>query len=156
MLSFEQFCVLLVRAYSRTCGQCAIYYDARTKDVDEKKDPLFDFCPHLVCTEWSFLPKMRSIGKLFWQRFLQTRVGKEVKFCFSPCYNCYWTNLFGVGASEKRHVCLQKIELSTCLCFSNKMAQDLKNWCCKVFGDKNRVVIYKCKCHQKNKMLKIH
>lgn len=110
-LNFEQFCVMIMRGVSKTCGICATYRTKRyheTNSMSENKksyeeDPLFDFCPHLICTEWWILPKLRSISKVFWNRFIQSRAGRATRICFPRCFGCTWTNLYGFGSSQKVH-----------------------------------------------------
>lgn len=169
-LTFEQFCLVLVRGLTQRCGMCAVYRDRRfqsTDSVEEQQDPLFDFCPHLICSEWSFLAKLRLIGNVFWQRFLQTRVGRNLMICFPRCKYCYWTGLFDSGNSRKLHIDTQervqphrllRLPMSSepsrrsedftpkCFCTSPAAEQVLREWCKKVGIAEKRVVVYRCQC----------
>lgn len=172
-LTFEQFCLVLVRGLTQRCGTCAVYRDRRfqsTDRVDEQQDPLFDFCPHLICSEWSLLAKLRLIGNVFWQRFLETRVGSNVTICFPRCKYCYWTDLFDCGNSRKVHIDTRKrdqplrmlrLPMSSdtsrreedftpkCFCTSPAAEEVLRIWCEKAGIAKERVVVYRCQCFYK-------
>ncbi len=162
-ISFEAFCVIIMRGYSGRCGSCAIYRDKRyqsTANYEEQQDAMFDFCPHLVCSEWSFIAKMRSISIVFWERFLQTRVGKHFLFCLPQCKNCYWTDLYDCGEAKKIHYAPPRLKLTMqicdkrkmqeytpkCLCISKKAEQELKIWCKKIGISESRVCIKSCYC----------
>lgn len=167
-LRFEQFCVVVVRGYSGRCGRCAVYRDERTKrfqstsSATEQEDPLFDFCPHLVCTEWSILPKLRSIGRVFWQRFLATRVGRAMQLCFPQCAFCEWTNMYDFGWARKKHgTCLPRLPMfipeesrhggddftPRCACRSASARDVLTEWCrCAGLDATKTVIVLPCKC----------
>lgn len=173
-LTFEQFCVVLIRGMTQRCGACAVYRDRRFQSggsADEQQDPLFDFCPHLICSEWSILGKLRLISNVFWQRFLQTRVGRNLMICFPRCKYCYWTSLFDVGHSRKVHIDTQKrnqplrllrLPMSSdqsrraddftprCFCTSPAAEQVLRDWCKKAGIAEKSVVVYPCRCDYSN------
>lgn len=165
-LTFEQLCCALVRGFSKRCGYCAVNRDQRfqsTHSAYEQQDPLYDFCPHLICSEWAFIFTMRSISKAFWKRFLATRVGQHVKFCFPRCYRCYWTTMY-VGHCKKVHDETKTMlsfanrrslagmtEWSSdtepdCLCRCNIAEGKIRQWCSYTGLDPHvRVCVYACR-----------
>ena len=162
-LSFEAFCIIILRGYSKRCGSCAIYRDKRyqsTKSSDEIQDAMHDFCPHLICSEWSFVAKMRSIGIVFWERFLKTRAGRHFVLTFPQCKYCYWTDLYDCGEGKKVHHVPPRLNLRMplesrrdgftpqCVCISKLAQKELREWCEKIGLSESRVVIKHCFCQR--------
>ena len=164
-ISFEAFCIIILRGYSRRCGSCVMYRDKRyqsTNSPEDTEDAMHDFCPHLVCSEWSFFAKMRSIGKVFWERFLKTRPGRYALFCFPQCKTCYWTDMYECGAATKRHCPTTDLKLTMrldpqfnhnkfttqCLCVSVAAREEIEDWCIKAGLSTERIIVRKCFCRQ--------
>ena len=163
-LSFEAFCVVILRGYSNRCGSCAIYRDKRyqsTTSLEENQDAIHDFCPHLICSEWTFVAKMRSISKVFWERFLKTRPGRHFSICLPKCKFCYWTSIYDCGSSKKNHDVPPRLKLEMidpndddlftpkCLCVSKSAEYNLRTWCKKIGLSESRVQVKNCFCGRK-------
>ena len=99
-LNTEQLFCIIVRGYTKPCGSCMVY-----RNFKDGTDPIKDYCPHLICSEWSLLPKLRSISKAFWKKFINSQVGKSLQLCLVPpfAYQRRWTYLF-TGYSKKIHL----------------------------------------------------
>jgi len=149
-ISFEQLCCVIVRGISRRCGSCLIKQRKLCMSLGgdcerECDDPLFDFCPHLICSEWKHLQHLRTISVAFWQAFLETRVGRAIRFCFPRCRSCSWSDMY-MGSSLKIH---QLTNVEICLCSSKSAAVLLDRWSKQFMGDaESRVVVAPCRCRK--------
>lgn len=149
-ISFEQLCCVIVRGISRRCGSCLIKQRKLCLSLggdfaSECDDPLFDFCPHLICSEWKHLQHLRTISVAFWQAFLETRVGRAIRFCFPRCRSCSWADMY-MGASLKIH---QLTDVELCLCSSKSAAVALDRWAKRFMGDgESRIVVAPCRCRK--------
>jgi len=109
-MHFEQFCVFLVHGLSQFCGQCALQSRLGGEERATANgrstvcsDALAEFCPHLVCSEWSGLLRLRAISKTFWRRFKASGAGQALRLYAPVCAQCHFTNAY-CGASRKAHL----------------------------------------------------
>lgn len=102
-MHFDQFCIFLMHGLSQFCGECALRTKTRSALALQQADPLGDYCPHLVCSEWSTTLKLRAISKTFWSRFSESSVGQSLRLYAPRCAQCHYANAYH-GASRKQHV----------------------------------------------------
>jgi hypothetical protein len=114
-------------------------------------DPLISMCPHLVCSEWKIIFKMRAISKTFWKRFLNTRVGQSFRLCMPAC-DCKWHHLHYTQTS-KRHILLGMSKHMAaasrykCSCADPAVKERLEKWCTNANLDPaERIINYPCEC----------
>lgn len=159
-LTFEQFCIVISIAWIKPCNFCLQRHTRiRATTGSTKSDIASEYCNHLVCSEWQFLPFLRSISRVFWNRFLQTRMGQDISLCFPQCGACDPPGLMTMGVTLKQHnahiqrihkLCGGQLMLTpnahttNCLCRSDKAIEFITNWC-KQTGN-FRVFVSTCWC----------
>lgn len=160
-LTFEQFCVVISIVWIQPCNFC-IRKNTRIRATtgSSKSDLISEYCNHLVCSEWQFLPFLRSISRVFWKRFLQTRIGKNVSLCFPQCGSCDPYGLMTKGVSLKRHdshiprilnlagnVLLKpNAHTVNCLCRNDKAKDFIEKWCKQAGMGQSCVFVSTCWC----------
>lgn len=149
-ISFEQLCCVIVRGISKQCGSCTVkrrrlYMSLCGDPGCAMGDPLFDYCPHLICSEWKHLQHLRTISRAFWQAFLESKVGRSIRFCFPYCRVCNWADMY-MGSALKVHVCESTRE--TCPCCYERNANYLDWWSGKFMKGEPRVIVSLCRCRK--------
>lgn len=131
-LNFEQFCTIILRHAMRSCINCQL--------KKANQDPLFDFCPHIVCGDWRILGKLRLLSRGFWKRFINSAPGKKLMICI-PKVTRRSHNLFSrddawpfdfvpayFSLRRKEHIELETIP-SKCV-LGSTCTHDSEKWCC--------------------------